>query len=98
MLDKLSNRNKIMILILVVFIVWMVFFDENSYLVHRELNKEINKLEETTDYYKKEIAKDTKMIVDLNNPKSLEKFAREKYKMKKEGEAIFIIEFDSISK
>lgn len=85
-----------MLLILISFIVWMLFFDENSYLIHRELNNEIEKLELSTKYYKKEIEKDQKMLTDLKNPKSLEKFARETYKMKKENEDIFIVEFDSI--
>ena len=88
--------QKIILLILISFIVWMLFFDENSYLIHRELNNEIEKLELSTKYYKKEIEKDQKMLTDLKNPKSLEKFARETYKMKKENEDIFIVEFDSI--
>jgi len=85
-----------MLLILISFIVWMLFFDENSYLIHRELNNEIEKLELSTKYYKKEIEKDQTLLTDLKNPKSLEKFARETYKMKKENEDIFIVAFDSI--
>ena len=85
-----------MLAVLLAFIIWMLFFDENSYLTHHELNKEIDKLETTTDYYKKEIEVDKKMIEDLNDPASLEKFARETYKMKKEKEEIFLIEFDTL--
>lgn len=85
-----------MVIILIAFIIWMLFFDENSYLIHRELNTEIKKLEESTKYYKKEIKKNKKMMDNLNNPKSLEKFARETYKMKKKNEDIFIVEFDSV--
>ena len=85
-----------MVIILIAFIIWMLFFDENSYLIHRELNTEIKKLEESTKYYKTEIKKNKKMMDNLNNPKSLEKFARETYKMKKKNEDIFIVEFDSI--
>jgi len=88
--------HKIMLAILVAFIVWMLFFDENSYLTHRELDKELEKLESETNYYKKEIKKDKKMIEDLKNPKTLEKFAREKYKMKRKKEEIYLIEFDTI--
>lgn len=88
--------HKMMFAILLAFIVWMLFFDENSYLTHRELDKEIKKLESETNYYKKEIKKDKKMIEDLNNPKTLEKFAREKYKMKRKKEEIYLIEFDTI--
>lgn len=91
-----NRRSKIMFAFFIVFVLWMVFFDENSYLIHRELDTEIEKLESETYYFKKEIAKDKKMIENLNNPKSLEKFARETYKMKKNNEDLYIVEFDSI--
>ena len=48
----LSNRYVIIILL---FIIWMLFFDENSYMNHREINKVIQKDEKTIDYYEKEI-------------------------------------------
>ncbi len=90
-----SNRY---VLIIVLFLVWMLFFDENSFLNHHELNKEIDKLENSTDYYDKNIQKDKKEIEILNNPDSLERFAREEYRMKKKNEDIYIIEFDTLKK
>ncbi len=95
MVRFLSNRY---VIILLVFIVWMVFFDENSYFIHRDLNKEIDQIEGATDYYQREISKDKKEIGDLQNPDSLEKFAREKYHMKKKDEDIYLIEFDTVKK
>lgn len=88
----LSNRY---VLIFLVFAVWMLFFDTNSYLNHRELDKEIDKLEKANSYYKKEMEHDKKIIKNLQNPDSLERFAREEYKMKRKDEDIYIIEFDS---
>ena len=84
------------VIILMFFIVWMLFFDENSYLNHRELNNEIEKLENANDYYKAEIEADNKIITNLNNPDSLEKYAREEYKMKRKDEEIFLIEYDTL--
>ena len=86
------------VIFLLVFIVWMTFFDENSFLNHRELNKEIDKLEDANKYYKGQISTDSKIIENLNDPDSLEKYAREQYKMKKENEDIFIIAFDTVEK
>lgn len=86
------------VIILVLFVVWMLFFDENSYLNHRELNKEIDKLEDANQYYQEQIEADKKVIDNLNDPDSLEKYAREEYKMKKENEEIYIIEYDTIKK
>jgi len=91
----ITNRY---VLILSVFIVWMLFFDENSYLVHREFNTEINELETAIDFYKKKIKEDKKTIHSLQDSLQLEKFAREQYLMKKENEDIYIIEFDTIKK
>lgn len=83
-------------LILLLFLIWMIFFDENSYLNQRELNKEIEELDNSIKYYEKEIEADEKLISNLKNPDSLEKFAREEYKMKKADEDIFLIEFDTV--
>lgn len=89
----ITNRYFIVI---VIFLVWMLFIDENSYLTHRELDKEIDKLESSIDYYQKEISKDQKVISNLKDPDSLEKFAREEYNMKKKNEEVYIIDFDTI--
>ncbi len=89
----LSNKY---VIVLVLFIVWMGFFDENSFINQRELDNEINKLENANEYYKKQIDVDQNIIDNLNDPDSLEKYAREEYKMKRENEDIFIIEYDTI--
>ncbi|MCF6223930.1 MAG: septum formation initiator family protein [Flavobacteriaceae bacterium] len=100
---KQIKENKIIkfftnkyVIILLFFVVWMLFFDENSYINHRELNNEVEKLENANDYFKSEIEGDSKIIKNLKDPDSLEKYAREEYKMKKENEKIFIIEYDTI--
>ena len=89
----LSNKY---VIVLVLFFVWMGFFDENSFLNQRELDEEIDKLENANEYYKKQIDADQNIIDNLNDPDSLERYAREEYKMKKDNEDIFIIEYDTI--
>ena len=91
----ITNRY---VIILSIFIVWMVFFDENSFLNHREFNKEIKKLNNEKEYYEREIKQDNELIDKLNDDEELEKFAREEYKMKKENEEIYIIEYDTLKK
>lgn len=77
----------------VAFIVWMFFLDINSYLIHHELNAEIKELNRSIEYYETEISRDKKQLEELtSDPEKLEKFAREQYWMKKEGEQIFLIE------
>ena len=91
----ISNKY---VLILTTFIIWMVFFDENSLLNHREFNKEIEKLNNEKKYYNSEIEKDDALIRNLDDTEELEKFAREEYKMKKENEDIYIIQYDTLKK
>ena len=90
----LKPFKNIFILILVVFAVWMLFFDANSWLIHHELNTEIEDLENEKEYYKKEIVKDNKDLKKLSTEEGLEKFAREEYYMKRDNEEIYIIEYE----
>jgi cell division protein FtsB len=90
----LKPFKNIFILILAVFIVWMLFFDANSWLINHELNTDIDALESEKEYYKKEIEKDNKAIKTLSTKEGLEKFAREEYYMKRDNEEIYIIEYE----
>lgn len=102
MVAKKIKENKIFklltnkyIVILIAFLIWMFFFDANVQL-NKEFKKEIKELNTTINFYKKEIKKDKNTITELQDSLQLEKFAREKYLMKKENEDIYIIEFDTL--
>jgi len=72
--------------------VWVIFFDKNDLRTQLELRKEVKQLQEERNYYAHEIAEITSDLRDLTtNPKTLEKFAREKYLMKRDNEEIFKI-------
>ena len=90
-LKFLGNRY---VLVSVFFIVWMIFLDNYSLLDHRVLNKEIEELEDNKKYYQDEIKLDEEKIKLLKNPDQIEKYAREKYYMKRDSEDIYIIEFE----
>ncbi|KVV15609.1 FtsB family cell division protein [Flavobacterium sp. TMP13] len=90
----LSNKY---VWVLLFFLVWMGFLDNYSYFDHRFLDDQIEELEDNKAYYQEEIKKDQKQIKDLQNPEQIEKYAREKYFMKKDNEDIYIIEFESDS-
>lgn len=87
----LSNKY---VWVLLFFTSWMIFLDNYSYFGHRVLDKQINELEDNANYYKEEIKKDQKNIKQLKNSEQIEKYAREKYYMKKDSEDIYIIEFE----
>lgn len=77
----------------VFFLVWMLFVDQRDFFQQRERKAELQKLEAKKRYYQEEINKARKTLTDLqSNPAALEKFARERYLMKKDGEDIFTLE------
>lgn len=84
--------------VLLFFVVWMLFLDNYSWLNHRELNKQIDELEDNKKYYQDEIRKDNQSIKLLNNPDQIEKYAREKYFMKRDSEDVYIIEYEGEAK
>ncbi len=84
-------RNKYLLTIIGL-VVWIVFFDKNDLKTQLKLRDDVKKLQEERNYYAAEIKQITSDISELNtNPETLEKFAREKYLMKKDNEDIFVI-------
>ncbi|MEL1243272.1 septum formation initiator family protein [Flavobacterium sp. DGU11] len=82
------------ILVIIFVSVWMLFLDNYSYFEKRVLDKKIEELEDNKQYYLNEKRKDSAAIKQLNNPDQTEKYAREKYYMKRENEDIYIIEYE----
>lgn len=94
-LSRLNPYRNIFFLVSIVFIVWMLFFDANSWMIHRVLDEEIEVLELKKDFYSSEIKNDLEQLEALETPEGLEAYAREKYKMKRENEDIYIIASDT---
>ena len=85
-------KNKY-ILSLIAFVIWMIFFDAKDILTQRERTQELRELQESKAYYTAEIAKERKILEELkSNPAAIEKFAREKYMMKRDNEDLFIVQ------
>ena len=83
-------RNKYVFTSLI-FFVWMMFFDENNFISQVKTQLKLAELERDKRFYEKEIAQSADDLKMLQNDKAvLEKFAREKYLMKKEDEEIFV--------
>ena len=87
--------NKYFISVLAV-IVWVAFFDKDDLLSQYQLRQKLHQLRTEEKYYQTEIEKSKNDMNELRtNPANLEKFAREKYQMKKDNEEIFLIVKDS---
>ncbi len=75
------------------FLLWMTFLDVNSFIIHAQLNAEIEELESSIEYYEQEILKDKRQLNELTSqPHKLEKFAREEYLLHRPGEEVYVIE------
>lgn len=91
-------KNKYLLTLLALAI-WVIFFDKNDLETQIEFKKEVKQLQEERNYYDHEIKEITSDIRELSsNPVTLEKFAREKYLMKKDNEDIFVLVPDSLAK
>jgi cell division protein FtsB len=73
------------------FIVWLSFFDRNDVISQYDSYKRLKQLQKDRQYYIAEIQQNRKDMQNLiSNRKNIEKYAREKYLMKKEEEEIFV--------
>lgn len=85
-------KNKYILSILV-FAVWMVFFDDRDIITtHFRYKRELSNLENSKEYYQARIA-ETRIELDKlqSDPILLEKYAREKYRMKRDNEDLYIV-------
>ncbi len=74
------------------FLIWITFFDQNKLITQFQYRMELNKLEEEKEFYQEEIKLIQEDLEELQtNPQTMEKFAREKYLMKKDNEELFVI-------
>ena len=90
--------NKYFISVVAV-IVWVAFFDKDDLLSQYQLRHKLHQLRTERNYYQTEIEKSKNDMNELRtNPANLEKFAREKYQMKKDNEEIFVIVKDTVDK
>ncbi len=78
-----------------IFAIWWIFFDQESLRVQYKLTQIKSDLNKQKEYYNDNIKKDNAAINTLQNDTLfLEKYAREKYYMKKDNEDVFIIVSD----
>lgn len=77
--------------VLLIFIIWMTFFDENNIISQIQAEMKLSDLQSDREFYMNEIAQSEDELKTIRNDKELlEKFAREKYLMKRENEDIFV--------
>lgn len=75
------------------FLIWMLFFDRNDVLTQIERKQELRELKQSRQYFEKQISENRKFSKALQfNASAIEKYAREKYMMKRDNEDLFLIQ------
>lgn len=75
-----------------IFLIWMLFFDINDLYTQYQRREKLKQLQKDKVFYAKGIKKIKDERAKLStDPKKLEKFAREKYYMKKKGEDVYVV-------
>lgn len=81
----------------VLFLLLMLFFDQNDWFTQHEREKELQKSQEKIDHLNSEIKRMDNEMNNLNSSNSkLEQYARERYHEKQDGEDVYIIVPDSV--
>ena len=84
-------RNKYFIAF-AAFCVVILFLDKNDIFTQLERRRELHKLVKSRDYYNTQISTERKELEALkSNPATLERYAREKYLMKRDNEDLFLV-------
>lgn len=84
-------RNKYMIAALA-FGTWIIFFDRNDLITQAGYLSQLHTLRDQKAFLQEEIKKTEGSLYDLqSDPRKLEKFAREKYLMRKDNEDVFLV-------
>ncbi|TCJ18753.1 septum formation initiator family protein [Flaviaesturariibacter flavus] len=74
------------------FLVWLLFFDRNDFFIQRERRAELRALQASKKHYQQQIDQERKFADNLrNDPATIERFARERYGMKRENEDLFLV-------
>lgn len=80
------------VIVLLIFIVWLTFFDNNNLISRFRVKSELRQLKNQKEYYLKEIEINEGFRDQLiNDPEKAEAFGREQYLMKRDNEDIFLI-------
>ena len=88
----IKNVRAEIIVIGLVFVIWMVFFDEHNLIQQRQNKYKLEQLIEQEQIMRDKLKADQQRMMELQtSQENLEKFAREQFHMKKENEDVFVV-------
>ena len=91
MLSKFFQDRRLWIITIAIFVLLVTVFDKNNLVEAWRLKQQINELDGQREYYQQKITEDSTILENLKDDRYLEKYAREHYLMKRDGEVIYIV-------
>lgn len=86
------TRYRFYVISTLILFCWLAFFDRSNLIKQGEMQLQLNQVKDEIRYYENELKKVKEEEKDvLGSEASMEKYAREKYYLKKEGETVFVL-------
>ena len=90
------RQNKLLtnkyLVALMVFFIWIMFFDENNLVSHHRNKQQLKTLKEQRTFYREKIESDRKKLEELRSGTgNLEKYAREEFHMTRPDEDLYLV-------
>ena len=89
-MQKILKDQRLWVISIVIFVLLIAVFDKNNLIEAWRLKQDLNELEAQKEYYQKKITQDSTLLENLKNDAFLERYAREHYLMKRDGEVIYV--------
>lgn len=88
--QKILKDQRLWVISIVIFVLLIAVFDKNNLIEAWRLKQDLNELEAQKEYYQEKITQDSTLLENLKDDAFLERYAREHYLMKREGEVIYV--------
>ena len=88
--QKILKDQRLWVISIVIFVLLIAVFDKNNLIEAWRLKQDLNELEAQKAYYQEKITQDSTLLENLKDDAFLERYAREHYLMKRDGEVIYV--------
>ena len=89
-MQKILKDQRLWVISIVIFVLLIAVFDKNNLIEAWRLKQDLNELEAQKEYYQEKITQDSTLLENLKDDAFLERYAREHYLMKRDGEVIYV--------
>ena len=89
-MQKILKDQRLWVISIVIFVLLIAVFDKNNLIEAWRLKQDLNELEAQKAYYQEKITQDSTLLENLKDDAFLERYAREHYLMKRDGEVIYV--------